>query len=478
MNRRVEAPSLPQETRWLQFSHAYGVLVAVLLGYFLLRIPIQVFDCFTDMLALLQPMEYLVRDAFRLPSYLRPGRWVFQKAVFEVANGEYFLAFRLTQALQVLLVIVLFVRLVRPATASAARALPLGLAVLVGSHTFAWTVREAFPINHFLTIVLCCVAAANVAFARPRWWTDLLAAALFIAAAGTLESGLLVWVIFVGGYVVGLRGVSHRGLAVLTALLAGYFFARFVVFDVGIPGLELRDAGFGFARYDAADLVRMFGGNALVFYAYNVLASIFGVLFAEPRHGVWSLTHSIVRGAPHPALLVNVVTNTLATLLLVRFGWTRRHAWMRRAFDRRDQLVLLFVIVLAANAVMSYPYTKDAIMSPAGLFFAAATFVACVDLIETLPRPRRTATAAAVLILAALSAGWAVRFVGLHAALDRTAFVVRQQWTRIDELVPLWYDTLTPRELALKQQLQEDAIRRFRVSTFVREEWVRLFDVE
>jgi hypothetical protein len=478
VSRRVEAADLAEQRRWRRLSYAYGLLVSALLGYFLLRIPIQVFDCFTDMLALLQPMDYLIRDAFRLPAYLRPGRWVFQKAVFELANGEYFLAFRLTQAIQVLLVVVLFVRLVRPVTRAAAIVLPLGLAVLLGSHTFAWTVREAFPINHFLTIVLCCVAAANVAFAAHRWWTDVLAAALFIAAAGTLESGLLVWVIFAGGYLVGLRGVSRAGVVVLTGLLAGYFFLRVVVLDVGTPGLELRDAGFGFERYDAEELVQRFGASPLLFYAYNVAASVLGVLFAEPRHGVWSLTASIVRGSPHPALVVNVFANTLATLLLARFVWTRRHAWLHRAFDRRDQIVLLFLIVVAANAAMSYAYTKDAIVSPAGLFFAAAVFVACVDLVETLPRATRAATSAVVLVLAISSAGWAVRYVGIHAALDRTGFVVRQQWTRIDELVPLWRNTLTPRELALKQQLQDDAIRRFRVSTYVREEWTRLFDIE
>ena len=41
-------------------------------------------------------------------------------------------------------------------------ALPIGLAALIGSHTIAWTLREAFPINAYLTIVLCCAAAANL----------------------------------------------------------------------------------------------------------------------------------------------------------------------------------------------------------------------------------------------------------------------------------------------------------------------------
>jgi hypothetical protein len=264
----------------------------------------------------------------------------------------------------------------------------------------------------------------------------------------------------------------------VTALLAGYFFVRFVVFDVGTPGLELREAGFGFVRYTGAEIAHRFGGNPLPFYAYNVAASILAVLFAEPRDGVWALARGIVHGDLHPAVVIAVVSNTLATLVVFRFAWTRRHVWLARRFERRDQIVLLFGMVLVANAVISYPYTKDAIVSPAGVFFAAAAFVGCVDLVETLPQRRRLASIGVTAVLAVLSLGWAMRFVGLHAALDRTAFVVRQQWTRIDEIVPRWRETLTPAELGLKRQLQDEAVRWHPSRPQIREEWTRFFDIE
>ena len=38
--------------------------------------------------------------------------------------------------------------------------------------------------------------------------------------------------------------------------------------------------------------------------------------------------------------------------------------------DRDAQLIALFVMVLGANAVISYPYAKDVVMSPAGAFLA------------------------------------------------------------------------------------------------------------
>lgn len=466
------------ERRWLGLSHGYGLLVAAGLGYFLLRIPIQVTDCFTNMLALDRSFGDLMRETFSQRAYLRPGLWAELKMVYELADGGYFAWFRLTQAVQVLLVIVLFVQLLQPRTVAAAVAVPLSLAVLIGHHTFAWTVREAFPINTFLTILVCCAAAANIAFARHRWWSDAAAACLFIVAALTVESGLLVWVILVGAYLMGLRGVSRGGVAVLVGLLAIYFWMRFGLLDVGVPGLLARDAGFGFERYDAAELNEMFGGRPYGFYAYNVLSSILTVLFAEPRNGVWQLTNGLVQRAPEPAFVVNVMASVLATGLVCRFAWKRRHAWMARRLDRADQLVVLFTIVLAANAVISYAYTKDVIVSPAGMFFAAAVFVGCRDLVEDLAR-RRTGLAWTMAFFAMLSCAWAIRAVGIHAGLADTSVRVREEWAYVDDRLAAWgYDTLSPRELALKQQLQDDAVLHHPANPQLREKWTRLFDTE
>ena len=67
---------------------------------------------------------------------------------------------------------------------------------------------------------------------------------------------------------------------------------------------------------------------------------------------------------------------------MIRYAWIRRAAWMARTFSHADRLVILFVVVLAANAAISFGYTKDIIMSPAGLLQAAAVFVAVRDLVE------------------------------------------------------------------------------------------------
>src|SRR5690606_33491386 len=73
---------------------------------------------------------------------------------------------------------------------------------------------------------------------------------------------------------------------------------------------------------------------------------------------------------------VNVAASTGITFAIAVYSWRRRREWLARRFDRDDRLVLIFGMVLVANAVISYPYTKDVIMSPAGVFFAVAAFAA------------------------------------------------------------------------------------------------------
>jgi hypothetical protein len=466
------------ERRWLAWAFVYGTLVSLVVGYFLLRVPIQVTDSFTTLLALERPFFHIVGEQFGQAGYLRPAMWAELKLVHDLSGGDYTRWFRLTQALQVLALVWLYIRLVQPRSAAAMAVLPLGLAVLLGSHTFAWTVREAYPINTFLTMLLCCAAAANLSFARPRWWIDGLAAALFVVAALTVETGLLVWVIFVAGALVGLRGVSPRGLALVSAALAGYFVLRFALLDIGVPGLLERDSGFGFSRYTPGELAARFGASPWEFYAYNVVSGIATVLLSEPRDGVWRLTRSLAAGAPEWPLVVGFVSSSLATALIARFAWVRRERWRRWAFDRDDQLVLMFAAVLAANVVIGYAYAKDQILSPAGFFFAVAAFVGTLDLIAQLPA-RRLARTGALAVCVVLSVSWSLRAIGLHAGLSWTAIKVREQWAYVDDwLARVGSLDLSPRTRALRDQLQHDAVRRYPAPPPLREQWTQLFEVE
>ncbi|HEV8396031.1 MAG TPA: hypothetical protein VGQ37_17245 [Vicinamibacterales bacterium] len=465
------------DRRWTGLAYGYAMLVAGLLGYFLMRIPIQVSDCFSDLASLRQSMTELVSAALWQHSFLRPGRYVQLKIVYELAHGQYHYAFRFVHVAHVLVLVALFVRLVRPRSAAGLVSLPLALAVLVGGHTFADTLREAFPINHYLTIVVACAAAANLSFAPRQWWTDVLAVALLAVSALTLESGVLVWVVLVAGAMAGLRGVSRPGLAAATAVLALYFVVRLFVLDVGMPTLADREAGFGFRRYGGGELHEMFGTGVLPFYAYNLGASLLGMLAREPRDGIFQLTASVRRGGLDLPMAIGAATTLLASVLVLHAVWTRRHVWLARRFERDDQILALFCAMLVANAALGYAYTKDVILAPAGFFYAGAVFVACRRLVEA-ASVRRVAPWAAASVLFVLSSGWAVRAVGIHASLADTALDVRNQWVYVDDWVASRRVPMPPPVEALKQQLYDDALLRHPARPVLLERWTGLFEMK
>lgn len=439
-------------------AYAYAALAAAALAHFLLQIPIQLTDSFGNMLALDTSWRELMEGQFYQRGYLRPFVWGMFKAVYDASGGNYFAWFRGVHVLQVALLLMLYVHVVRPRTWKDAAVVPLGIAVLIGGHTFAGTVFEAFPINAYLTMLVYGFAAVALSMAPHRWWNDVLAVLMFAVAVLTFEGGLLIWVVLVSCAIVGMKGLSRPGLVALTLALAGYFVLRFAVLDIGSPGLSERSSGYGFRALDPAELIARFGDNPLPFYAYNVVTSFATVLFAEPRGGVfrlvWALTHE-----PEPALVINAIASTLATVLIVRYGWRRRRDWFAWRLDRRDQFVLLFLMVLIANAVVSFPYTKDIIMSPAGSFLALAVYAVVGDAIDSLPALPGGRASVLGAMLVVLAATWTIRDAGIHVRLHTTALSVRREWAYADQwLLGQRIDVREPGVRRLYSQLWNDAV--------------------
>ena len=309
------------ERRWSMFAHGYGLLVAAVLGYFLLGLTVQVSDSFGNLLELQRPtLGELMRDQFWQRAYLRPLLGVQLKIVYELAGGHYYLWFRGIHVAQVIVLVTLCVRLMRPKTALDVALVPLSLAVLVGAHTFAPIVREAFPINHFLTATICCVAVASLAGReRAHWSSDALAVTLFVVAVLTVETGALVWVVCAVAYAVGMRGLSRGAVRTMTACALIYFVIRMSVLDIGTPSLTERASGFGFGILEPTELQRRFGEQPWVFYAYNVVSSVLTVLFAEPKGGSWRFLHELTTGNVHPWSTVSVASSTAGTMLVTWF---------------------------------------------------------------------------------------------------------------------------------------------------------------
>ena len=407
-----------------RYAYAVALAVGSLMSVFLLQIPVQLSDSFTEFTALEgRSLSEIVAAEFYNGAYFRPLRRGLIKIVHDLSGGHFYLAFRGFQAVQVVVLLLLVVRMLRVRSRPGVFALPLGLAILVGFHTFAGAVVEGLPINHFLTVLICCAAAVNLAEAQPRPIVDVAAIVVLVAATLTIESGLLVWVIFMAAYLVGYQGVSRRGMVALTACVAVYFVGRFVLLGGAAPGLDERSAGFGFTVLNPDELTRRFGSNPVPFYLYNVVSAICCVLFAEPRGGVWAFTRNLTNGLPDAWQVVNVVTSTATTFLIGRYAMTRLSSWRAREFNDADRFVVMFLVVLPANALFAAAYEKDVIMSPAGLFYAAAAYMVVRELVESAASPGGATSAMTVApaVLLLIAVGWTIRFVGIHDSLRARA---------------------------------------------------------
>src|SRR5688572_18418225 len=141
MRRSSEGAAVapPAAVSWL--AYGCGLLVALTLGHFLLGLPVQYSDSFGQMLKLSGSWSDLLYGEFTQEAYMRPLMWGELKLVYELSGGNYFAWYRGAHVVETVVLVLLYVRLVRPRTLLDLSVLPLGLAVLFGLHTFQGTVR-------------------------------------------------------------------------------------------------------------------------------------------------------------------------------------------------------------------------------------------------------------------------------------------------------------------------------------------------
>ena len=496
---------------WRLIAWIVTAIMAATVCYSVLRIPLQVTDSLVPMLDAQKTPSVIgaFASGARASGYFRPLRAAQIQALFELSNGHYFAAYKGFQAAMVAVVFALFLLVLEVNSLRRLAALLFALTVLTGLHSFRGSVWEAYPVNHSLEIVAFCLLALLLARSNGGRWSDAAAALTFLAAVSTVESGLLVWVVIVAAWLTGARGVSGRGVLVVTALLAGYVALRFAYLHTGVPALSERSSGFGLRQLDPAELQRRFGAWPYGFYAYNVVSSLLTVLFSEPRAGIWTIPAEFVRGRVAAGTVINVVSSAVTTVIIGWFVAARRDAWrpafaqalrrgrpafaqalrrgkpafaqaLRRGkpeFDRDDQIVLVSCAVIIANAVISYSYTKDEIMGPAGVFYALAACVGIVFVLRTVgeqidrgadPLGPRVPLATLALVLAIVSAGWVVRTAGLHYQMNLMTFYDRNEWVYVDDwLVQQKSAPSTDAGKALVRQLREDAVEHAAVNPYL-----------
>ena len=444
-------------TAWAYVLAGIG---AAAFGFDLLQMPVQVYDSVQEILdANLSPSTWAsFTGSISNAGYMRPLRIAQIKLLFDLSGGNYWLAYRGFHVLLFAACLFLFVRLLRVRTVVDLCAAAFALVVLTGLHTFRGTVNEAYPINHFLEMVGCCLIALTLARSRGGALVDVAAVVVFAAAALTLESGLLVWVVAVAAWIAGARGISRWGLGGMTAALAGYIYVRFFLLPTGVPTLIERSTGYLFTVLEPVDLLERFGDNPLPFYAYNVATSALSVLFSEPQAGLFLATAAWIEGEVPPRLVLGLISSVITTALIV---WAGTQMLRDRSSREHAPLLVVFAAVLGGNAVLSFAYTKNEIMSVAGAFYGLAAYGAMRLLLTRAAGIRRPASAVLAIVVLVTATAWSVRSVGLHHVLRTQAFKHRNDWALLPGIWHRngrWPDD--PRQQRVLQDLRRQALER------------------
>jgi hypothetical protein len=265
----------------------------------------------------------------------------------------------------------------------------------------------------------------------------------------------------VASVALGWRGLSRTAVALMTAGVVAYLVVRFGWFHNGTPDLVERGSGFGFGSLSTDDIQRRFGDRPMVFYAYNVSAALLTMLLSEPRGGIYYFTQGLVEGPRQAWVELNVFAATGVTVMIGVALWLRRGHW-RDGLTHHDRILVLAPVLVVANAAFCYAYVKDVVLSVGGVFIAAAAAVAVRELWARAGAGRwRPMNACAAVVLVLLSTGWAIKLVGIHFSIRKSAIAVRREWATVD----MWLEREeivldSPRKIALKRALETDAIRR------------------
>ncbi len=454
-------PSLP-DRRHAFAALAFALVIGGGLSWCRVHMPLTVHDGVAPILqAQRSPSAWATFVAgLSQQGYLRPLRMAQIKIAFDLAGGHELGVYTAIHCALTLAACALFATLLAPATLVELVAAVLAITIFIGHHSFFMLVGEGYPINHFLEIVVLALFVAALAkrgtgrdqpagtsgVARPprsgdggvepavpvsdgSWWADALALVALVAALLTLESGVLVWVVLVAARTLGWRGISKRCVVLATIAVVAFFIWRLGVLHVGGPGLSERSSGMWLRRLERDELMARFSSNPLPFYAYNVASAVATVLFSEPRVGVFVLVAEWLKDDVQPWMIMHVLSSAVVTVVIAAVAVPAIRRACRRQGSDRDRLICLGLVMVIANAALSYGYLKDEILSVGAAFYAAAAYAAlsaCGDRLTRAGNARLALVAVPVLFVA--STLWTVRAVGTFYGLRSFAEKTKDDW--------------------------------------------------
>ncbi len=412
---------------WTWSTAGLAVTLALGLSWCIAQSPLTLYDGLGPILdARASPSAASMwESAWRSSGYWRPLRLTQIKLLVD-ASPDVAMTFKAIHVALTCAAFLLFAAWIRPRSLGEFAAGSVGLMILAGHHSFFTLFSEAYPVNHFLEIVVLTLAIGVLARGRPAGWKDVAAPLLMAVGMLTIESGLLIAVAAATCWMVGWRGISGRGIAAVILVTGAYLVLRFIVLDIPSPALDERSSGWWLGRLEPAEIVARFGTNPLPFYAYNVMAALLDVLLSEPRAGAWLVTARWTTGTLQPWMIIHLASSALVTAVVLAAAAPAWRRWRERSLTDRDRFVLTGLVLVAANAAVSFGYVKDEVLSVGAVFYAGAACASLAALADRMSLQRGAPVLAILLIC--VSVLWSTRAAGTFFGLQASAYKVATDW--------------------------------------------------
>jgi hypothetical protein len=370
--------------------------------------------------------------AFRPAVEFRPLLLIWIKLGFE-AFGSTAWAYHALALLQYAACLGLLLRLFRPPDLKRGIAAALAITCFVGLHS-SRAMFILIPVNASSAGVMLVLLAALLAIDSSTPRHDWLFLPLTACALLLLESGVvLVPLVFV------LRlmkapGLTWRGVALTVATAVGYIAIRRVGGD-GFTSIYT-ETGLGFGTANVQELQSTFQNAVWMLWLYNSIATLFTVLFSEPRQGVYSFIHVLLEGGGRPWIWLHVLSSTLTTAAIAAT------LIAARPFTARDRLLIAVgAVLLVVGSGLGFLYTRDRIALTAGLGYVVLVYVAFAQLIGRTANvsaarsgspawhlPAVTRSYAVTALIAGLAGLWTCRAIETHFQLRDAAWEAHLEW--------------------------------------------------
>ena len=437
--------------------------LAASVAYSVYRIPVQVSDSLEVIVASthLPTVPLLVQSIQWSPTTLRPMRYLQSRWLILLSDrtgASPHLVFRGMHAALAAAIVLLFAWVARPQRWLDVAALAFALTVLIGLHTFASLLQEAFPVNHYAEIAAACLLVTGLAGRPPSRLGQAVMLVVLIGGLLLIESAVLIWIVIAGCAVLRMPGVRRVTAVSATILLVLYLAGR-PALGISSPGIGSHGSGFGADVLSADELKARFGANPLPFYAYNIAGGFLSLVAAEPRFGQYQLLASARRDRWSPVVPIHITSSVLLSLLIFGYGWRRldRRPWH---WHHDQQVLALGALVIFVSAGLCITYIKDDIISTAGVFYALLAYLAVRSLLEAARNsPHHSRVVLAALWLLVSAPLWSFRVLGTHYQLSRTAFNTRNDWA-LDTRALTAASAASPEDASLVNRIRREALRR------------------